>query len=311
MRQGGDSYLAYNGPFVVNAQITQSPSQGLCGQNSAPLTCFRPTEMGYPDGFTSPANFSTATTKTVLHRQDHPHALRAELALHHPARTGEGPRARSRLRRQSQRRALGERRSEPGACRIGGQESAGEGAAAQRAIRLHRRQLRRGLLFLSRAAGEAREALRPGAYLLNSFTWSKAIDNASGALEAGNGDQQAVNLFDSRSSKGLSGYDQPFNNTTSRGLGPALRPWPPLRRQNAVVLDALLGGWTLSGINTMASGQTINLTYDPNAAFIATDGSKNSAIYRPNIIGDPMMPSGPAIDHAVLQSRPPSWCPPM
>ena len=29
-RQGSDSYLAYNGPFVVNAQITQAPSQGLC-----------------------------------------------------------------------------------------------------------------------------------------------------------------------------------------------------------------------------------------------------------------------------------------
>jgi hypothetical protein len=35
----------------------------------------------------------------------------------------------------------------------------------------------------------------------------------------------------------------------------------------------------------MASGQTINLTYDPNAAFVATDGSKNSAVYTPNITG--------------------------
>ena len=36
-RQGGDSYLAYNGPFVVNAQITQSPSQRLVRRESAPL----------------------------------------------------------------------------------------------------------------------------------------------------------------------------------------------------------------------------------------------------------------------------------
>ena len=48
----------------------------------------------------------------------------------------------------------------------------------------------------------------------------------------------------------------------------------------------------MTGINTMASGQTINLTYDPSAAFIATDGSKNSAVYRPNITGDPLMPEG-------------------
>src|SRR5215469_11571448 len=65
IRQGGDSYLAYNGPFVVNAQITQSPSQGLCAPGQPPLTCFRPTQMGIPDGFTSPSNFSTVNTKTV------------------------------------------------------------------------------------------------------------------------------------------------------------------------------------------------------------------------------------------------------
>jgi hypothetical protein len=64
-RQGSDSYLAYNGPFVVNAQITQAPSQGLCPAGSQSLTCFRPTEMGYPDGLTSQANLNTVNTKTV------------------------------------------------------------------------------------------------------------------------------------------------------------------------------------------------------------------------------------------------------
>jgi hypothetical protein len=40
----------------------------------------------------------------------------------------------------------------------------------------------------------------------------------------------------------------------------------------------------------MLSGQPINLTYDPSAAFLATDGTKNSAIYRPNVLGNPMLP---------------------
>ncbi len=131
-----------------------------------------------------------------------------------------------------------------------------------------------------------------GLYLLNSFTWSKAIDNASGALEMANGDQQSINVFDSRSSKGLSGYDQPLNNTTTLVWD---LPFGHARRFGTSMpfaLDALLGGWAVSGINTMTSGQTINLTYDPSAAFIATDGSKNSAIYRPNITGNPMEPSG-------------------
>jgi hypothetical protein len=56
-------------------------------------------------------------------------------------------------------------------------------------------------------------------------------------------------------------------------------------------MDMLIGGWSFSFINTVV-GQPINLTYDPNAAFIATDGSKNSAVYRPNVIGDPLEPTG-------------------
>jgi hypothetical protein len=125
-----------------------------------------------------------------------------------------------------------------------------------------------------------------GYTFLNSFTWSKAIDNASGALEAANGDQQAVNLFDSRSSKGLSGYDQPFNDTLSAVID---LPFGHSRRYLSTMpflADALLGGWSLAGINTLQSGQTINLTYDPNSAFISTDGGKNSAIYRPNLTGN-------------------------
>jgi hypothetical protein len=126
---------------------------------------------------------------------------------------------------------------------------------------------------------------------LNSFTWSKALDNASGALEMGNGDRQSVNMLNFAASKGISGYDQPINNTTTvvwnvpfgrgRRFGSAIHP----------VLNAVAGGWSLSGINTMTSGQPINLTYTPGAAFVATDGSKNSAIYQADVTGNPMLPA--------------------
>ena len=68
-----------------------------------------------------------------------------------------------------------------------------------------------------------------GLYLLNSFTWSKAIDNASGALEMGNGDRQSVNCSTSRRRRALSGYDQPFNNTTTVLWNRAIRPRPQIR----------------------------------------------------------------------------------
>ena len=54
-----------------------------------------------------------------------------------------------------------------------------------------------------------------GLYLLNSFTWSRARDNASGHLETANGDNSRVNFADVDGDFGLSGYNQPLNNTTT------------------------------------------------------------------------------------------------
>ncbi len=291
-RQGGDSYLAYNGPYVVNAQITQSPSEPLCGANSPPLTCFRPTELGYPDGFTSPANFSTVNTKTVYIEKDirTPYVqnwhftIQRELAKdvvldigysgnHSVGLWVTGDLNQALPNKAAQNLPLKARRPDAQFDYIDSNFDAGFSTYNALQVKLEKRYSR-------------------GLYLLNSFTWSKAIDNGSGALEMANGDQQSINIFDSRSSKGLSGYDQPFNDTTtvvwdlpfgrSRQFGSNL----------PFALDALLGGWAVSGIDTLASGQTINLTYDPSSAFIATDGSKNSAIYRPNVTGPVMAPAG-------------------
>ena len=54
-----------------------------------------------------------------------------------------------------------------------------------------------------------------GLYLLNSFTWSRARDNASGHLETANGDNSRVNFADIEGEFGLSGYNQPLNNVTT------------------------------------------------------------------------------------------------
>ena len=126
-----------------------------------------------------------------------------------------------------------------------------------------------------------------GFYLLNSFTWSKSIDNASGHLEANNGDNSRVNYRDLRNEKGLGGYDQPFNNTTT-----ALYelPFGKARRFGSgwnKPTDLALGGWRVTAINTMNTGSPVNLTYSPSSAFNVS-GSPN---YRPNLIGDPMLPA--------------------
>ncbi|MBL8210914.1 MAG: TonB-dependent receptor, partial [Bryobacterales bacterium] len=120
-----------------------------------------------------------------------------------------------------------------------------------------------------------------GVYLLNSFTWSKAIDNASGHLEAANGDNSRLNFRNTGSEKGLGAYNQPLNNTTTLVWE---LPYGKGRRWGAnihPVVDGIVGGWRLTGINTMTSGQPINITYGPAAA-----GQVSGApSYRPNYVG--------------------------
>jgi hypothetical protein len=247
--------------------------------------------MGYPEGFTSPDMFSTVTTKTVYIQRDirTPYVqnwhvtVQRELArnlvidLGYAGNHSVGLWSNADLnqaRPNAPGGSLGVKARRPNAQfdYIDANFSAGFSTYHALQVKMDKRY--------------------SGGQILTSFTWSKAIDNAAGALEAVNGDHQALNYFDFRSSKRHSGYDQPFNNTTSvvwkLPVGRGQQHTSSMPQQ----LDAALGGWTLSGINTMVSGQTINITYSPSATFIATDGSKDSAIYRPNLVGDPMMPEG-------------------
>jgi Carboxypeptidase regulatory-like domain/TonB-dependent Receptor Plug Domain len=290
-RQGSDSYLYYNGPSVVNAQITQSPSEGLCGPNSALLTCFRTTQMGFPAGFASPANFSTATTKTVFidptirtpYVQNWHFTIQRELAKDWLLDVG-----------YAGNHSVGLWVNEDLNQALPNQAGQSLPTQARRPDQLFQNiDANYGAGFSSYHALQVKVEKRysQGFTLLNSFTWSKAIDNAAGALEAANGDQQAVNLFDPRAGKGPSGYNQPFNDTLSAVYDLPFGRSRRYAKNLPALADAVLGGWTISGINSMLSGQSINLTYDPSAPFLATDGTKNSAIYRPNVTANPMLPS--------------------
>ena len=53
------------------------------------------------------------------------------------------------------------------------------------------------------------------------------------------------------------------------------------------VMEGILGGWRLVGINTMTSGVPVNLSYSPVGARSAVSGSPT---YRPNLTGDPLTP---------------------
>lgn len=279
-RLGGENLLGYNGPAVVNATITQQTTQPLCtGENF--INCFRLTQQGYPTGLVDASRFSTATTRTNYTPADFrtsyvqswhftvQHELAPSLVLD-AAYVGNrgnglmilGDYNQARPNNPGENTPLLQRRPIQGFSEI--QISFGGGFSTYHALQL-----------------KLEKRYSHGLFLLNSFTWSKAIDNAAGHLESFNNDNSRVNYRNLRSEKGVGSYDQPLNNTTSIVWE---APYGRGRRWGSDahwLVNGMLGGWRLTGINTMTSGQPVNITYAAPANFqVATTPS-----YRPNYVG--------------------------
>jgi hypothetical protein len=132
--------------------------------------------------------------------------------------------------------------------------------------------------------------------LLSSLTIGQTKDNGAGSLENPNGNFPAPQDFRNLDADfGLSSYHEPYNSTTSFVIDmPFGRGRRYMTDANAA-LDAVLGGWMIAGINRVAPGEMVTLTYTPTAAQqvsgIQQDfrGANN---YRPNVNGDPLVPEG-------------------
>jgi hypothetical protein len=114
---------------------------------------------------------------------------------------------------------------------------------------------------------QAKVEKRVGAlYLLDSFTWGRTFDLASGHLETSNNDNSRINFANPRNDYGPSGYDQPINNTTSIVYD---LPYGHGRKYGASsngFVNAVLGGWQMTIINTMTSGLPFNFTYNTSSS---------------------------------------------
>ncbi|HWQ55963.1 MAG TPA: TonB-dependent receptor [Bryobacteraceae bacterium] len=279
-RMGGENLLGYNGPSIVNLTINQVPTSPVCtGDNYR--GCFRLTPQGFPKGLVDPANFSTATTRTNYTPADYrtPYVQSWHLTIQREVANNlvfdiayVGNRSnglmiladynQARPNNPGQTLSIDARRPIPGFSYI--QMSWGGGFANYHALQM-----------------KVEKRYASGLYLLNSFTWSKAIDNVSGHLEAFNGDNSRVNFNNIPAEKAVGAYDQPLNNTSTvvwdvpYGKG---RKWGG---QVNRFVDAILGGWRLTGINTMTSGQPINITYSAPTAFQVSSAPS----YRPYYLG--------------------------
>ncbi len=129
---------------------------------------------------------------------------------------------------------------------------------------------------------------RGGLYLLNSFTWSKAIDNATDALETGNGDTiYPQNSHNFAGNKALSLYNQPWNDVATIVWE---LPFGRGRRWGSAMpgsIDTALGGWRLGIINNMWGSQPVNLTWTVPPQFQLS----SDATLRPNVLGPVMLPA--------------------
>jgi hypothetical protein len=293
-RLGSDWGLYYNGPDVVVSIFNQDPSLvPLCAGATFSPNCFRTTQMGYPEGFTSPerfdpsvskANYTPANTKTAYIQSWH-FTIQRELArnllldLGYVGSHGVGLIVLADYNEaypNSPGGSLPLKARRP----ISSFDYIDEGFAA-------------GYSRYNALQVKLEKRYSSGLHFLNAFTWSKSMDTMAGALEAANGDGTSVDMRNLRyNGLAISNYDQPLNNTTSviwelpygRGRRFGSNAAAPLRMA--------FGGWRVGAINTMVSGQPVNLVYTPPASMQVTDTLSSSAMsYNANLLGNPALPA--------------------
>lgn len=295
-RFGGEGLLAYNGPnnYSATLPVNQNPSQGICSSlDQDPSTCFRRTQDGYQNNFAGPSNFTTVRAQTRYTPQDFKNAyvqafhlsVQQQLPRHTTleiAYVGSHGVHIAALADYNQARVCTAAEISSGACSSNGSASL-----------LNRRPIANFTDILTETNSDfltynslqtkLEHRFSGGFFLINSFTWSQAYDNSSADLESNNGDSALVNIRNIRGDRGPSGYNQPLNNTTSfiadipyghgHRWGASIPKW-----QNEI-----LGGWQLTGINSVTSGVPLNLNYSAASNQVVSTTSAAYAL-RPNLV---------------------------
>jgi len=296
-REGGENLLVYNLPNIVNTNIVQAPqfadpavtgSQKLLpvctdAQAAAPFSstnptpCFRTTSQGYPDGFTSPSNVTAASNLTAQARYIPKNLPTGYVQAWHltvqrqigPSTTVEAAYVGSHGVKLQVLADLNQ--SAPNAVTATCNATVSSGClslAARRPIKTFttiEETLPAGFLSYNGLQAKVEHRAGHGLYLLDSFTWSRAIDNASGHLDTPNGDNSRINLADPNGDRGPSAYNQPLNNVLSIVYDLPYGKGRTFGSGAGYLMQQALGGWQLTAIENASSGLPFNITYSPNS----------------------------------------------
>lgn len=281
-REGGENLLAYNGPYIVNASIDQRPSSPVCTNDTQDQTaCFRPTQQGYAANLVVPAAFSPLKAQSRYIPKNNPtgyiesyhfgvqrqlgHNMLIDLAY-----VGNHGVHLMILADYNQARQVLPSEVGPGITTPSLQ--ARRPVANFNTIEI---AFGGGVSNYNALQAKFEKRYGQGLYILNSFTYSRGFDNASGHLETSGGDNSRVNFANIRGDYGASGYDQPLNNTTSI-------VWDlPIFHNSKGLTKSLLGGWQFTTIASLSSGLPANLNYNVSSNLTVT----GLYTYRPNVVG--------------------------
>lgn len=320
VREGGENLLVYNPPFTFDAQVNQvAPTavngQSLCPTNTGsntfdPATCFNTTMNGYVSGFTTAADYNPLMAQPHYEPKNDPTGYAEAWHLTVQQKFSQNTVLDIAYVGVSSKHIpvladYNEAASNTTACTADPTQCTT--VQARRPI-----QTFAGIEATFGGGDGIYHALQTklehryasGLYLLNSFTYSHGIDNASGTLENNNGDTNFVNFKNPNMDRGRSGYDQPLADTTTVLYDLPFGKGRRFGGASNTLVNGALGNWQFTAIHTATSGLPVNLTYSaggyvpsgthyPSYAFALTAGAASSGTLfsqRPNMSGNPVAP---------------------
>lgn len=285
-RAGGGNVLPINGPQVINAVVVQTATQAD----------FRTTQQGYPEGLTNPSQFNPLAANITYMPGDY--------------RSSQVQSWFASVQRELWQGALLDvayvgNRADDLLLFANYNQAAPNNAAGTLTLQQRRPIQEFADITYAFNGGKSRYRslqakfnwrLNAGVSILSALTLSESKDNGAGSLENSNGNFPSPQDFRNLDADyGLSAYNQPYNSTTSFVVDLPFGRDRKFMSSAGPVLNALLGGWQIAGINTVIPGEPVTLTYTPTAAQqvsgIQQDfrGANN---YRPNVSGEVLVPEG-------------------